>query len=66
MHKTIAAVGAILAAVAVTTLSGCGRSAEAGPRPQTEVALKIRKGLEAGAAAEGGHMWARSPHVNRA
>jgi hypothetical protein len=50
MHNTLAAMVAICAALVAATLSGCGPSAAAGPRAQADLALKIRKDLESGAA----------------
>jgi hypothetical protein len=53
MHKMTAAGMALFVALSVPALCGCGRSAAAGPRPQIDVALKIREKLTSG-AAEGG------------
>jgi hypothetical protein len=51
MRKTTPAVLLICGALSPVALCGCGRPATAGPPAQTELALKIRKDLESGAAA---------------
>ena len=53
MNKTTAAALAVCCALAATMLSGCGRSIAAGPKPQLEVAAKIRKDLLSGASGGG-------------
>jgi hypothetical protein len=53
MQRSTAAL-VLCAALAATTLSGCGGTVAAGPSPQTQVAKEIREKLESGAAAEGG------------
>ncbi len=46
MQKTLIVGGMMFAALATTALSGCSRPASAGPRPDVQAALDIRKRLE--------------------
>src|SRR5690606_28436235 len=53
MNKAIILLG-VGGALAAVSLSGCGRPASAGPRPQQQLALDIRKALSEGAAEVAG------------
>lgn len=54
MNKTIALMLTLAGALPCLLLSGCGRSAAAGPRPSAEAVKLIREKLASGDAAEGG------------
>jgi hypothetical protein len=51
--KTMALGLMVVGGLSAIALTGCGRTAAAGPRAQTEVALDIRKALEAGSPEVG-------------
>jgi hypothetical protein len=60
MGKTIALLLTTCGALACVMLSGCGRSAVAGPQASREAVEAIRKGLTSGEAAGGGEQAAAS------